>query len=231
MQIIAHRGFSGRYPENTMLGFKKARDLGVDGFEFDVQLCRDDTPVVIHDETVDRITNGSGKVADFTAQELKKFVVGRGERIPTLAEVLAEFSKGPRLVIELKCYQEKEYRRLVVESLKIIKKYHPIKSPLICSFHWETLQYLRQKDKDVAIGILHLKKTTEQVLAIAQAIQARALCTNVGELNSEIKEIAVANKWELFVWTVNNKAQAQKCRDLQVTAMIGNYPDLLMRYL
>ena len=74
MKIWAHRGYSGRYPENTMLAFKKAAEAGCDGIELDVQLTKDDVLVVIHDETIDRVTDGTGRVVDYTYEELKKFV-------------------------------------------------------------------------------------------------------------------------------------------------------------
>ena len=73
MKVYAHRGYSGRYPENTMLAFKEAGKLGVDGIELDVQLTKDGEVVVIHDEKIDRTTDGPGYVIDYTLQELKKF--------------------------------------------------------------------------------------------------------------------------------------------------------------
>ena len=73
MKIYAHRGYSGKYPENTMLAFEKAAETGCDGIELDVQLTKDGKLVVIHDESVDRTTTGTGKVKDFTYDELARF--------------------------------------------------------------------------------------------------------------------------------------------------------------
>ena len=72
MQNFAHRGFSGKYPENTMLAFRKALEAGADGIELDVQLTKDGQVVIIHDEKVDRTTNGTGNVRDYTLEELRK---------------------------------------------------------------------------------------------------------------------------------------------------------------
>ena len=83
---IAHRGFSSRYPENTMLAFEKALETGCDGMEFDVHMTKDGQIVVIHDESVDRTTNGSGLICEMTLEQLRAFDAGRGERIPTLDE-------------------------------------------------------------------------------------------------------------------------------------------------
>ena len=72
MIVIGHRGYSGLYPENTMLAFKKAEELGIDAVEMDIQLTKDGTVVIIHDETVDRVTGAKGFVRDFTFAELRK---------------------------------------------------------------------------------------------------------------------------------------------------------------
>lgn len=87
MLIYAHRGYSAKYPENTISAFKAALPH-VDGIELDVQLTRDGRLVVIHDETVDRTTNGSGFVKDMTLRQLRLLRTESGERIPTLEEVL-----------------------------------------------------------------------------------------------------------------------------------------------
>ena len=73
MIIFAHRGFSGLYPENTMLAFRKAAEVGCDGIELDVQLTKDGVIVIMHDETIDRTTNGKGNLRDYTYEELCAF--------------------------------------------------------------------------------------------------------------------------------------------------------------
>ena len=85
---IAHRGFSALFPENTMLAFEEALKAGCDGIEFDVHLTADKQIAIIHDETIDRTTNGKGVVKEMTAQQLRTFDAGKGERIPTLDEYL-----------------------------------------------------------------------------------------------------------------------------------------------
>jgi glycerophosphoryl diester phosphodiesterase len=120
MRVFAHRGYSGKYPENTMLAFREAEKAGTDGIELDVQLTKDGQIVIIHDETLDRTTTGTGWVKDHTLKELKALdasVIKGGtcppERIPTLEEY-CDWVKGTRLItnIELKtsiiCYPEIE---------------------------------------------------------------------------------------------------------------------------
>jgi len=99
--IIAHRGASGDFPENTILAFERGLALGADALEFDVRLSSDGIPVVIHDPTVDRTTNGKGAVRDLTARELSRLDAGLGEGVPTVADVLEVISDVP-LIIEVK---------------------------------------------------------------------------------------------------------------------------------
>jgi len=102
IQTIGHRGAAFLEPENTLRGFRKAIELGVDYVEFDVRRCNGGQIVVIHDETVDRTTNGKGLVADLTIPQLKALDAGKGERIPTLQEAI-ECCKGKvKMLIELK---------------------------------------------------------------------------------------------------------------------------------
>ncbi len=99
--LIGHRGASGSFPENTMLAFKEALREGADGVEFDVRLTADGVAVVIHDATLDRTTDGQGQVAELPLAAIRDFDAGRGERIPTLAQVLEELAPTP-VVVEIK---------------------------------------------------------------------------------------------------------------------------------
>ncbi len=99
--LIAHRGASDQFPENTLLAFKQGLAQGADGLELDVRATADGVPVVIHDATLDRTTDGHGAVSHFTLQELARVDAGRGERIPTFDQVLEQFPDAP-LIVELK---------------------------------------------------------------------------------------------------------------------------------
>ena len=113
--VAAHRGWSEKYPENTMLAYRKAAELGVDQIEIDVRVTKDDQLVIIHDATVDRTTNGSGRVDSMTLEELRALDAGSwkgeefaGERIPTLDEFIAFAVSLPEMTfdIELKEYPD-----------------------------------------------------------------------------------------------------------------------------
>ncbi len=100
--IVGHRGAAGYEPENTLLSFQKAIEIGVDWIELDVHRSSDGHLMVIHDDTVDRTTRGHGKVSEMTLAELKKLDAGKGQKIPTLQEAI-DFMKGKvRVIIEIK---------------------------------------------------------------------------------------------------------------------------------
>ena len=134
---VAHRGLSGLYPENTMIAFRKAIEADCDGIEMDVHLTRDGVPVVIHDEEVDRTTNGSGYVKDFTYEQLCNLDAGikfsdefKGEKIPTLKEFFDFMKDNDKLInIELKNsiihyegLEEKVYKELFIDNNPIYTK-------------------------------------------------------------------------------------------------------------
>lgn len=102
MHIYAHRGASAHLPENTLVAFSRAIELGVSGIELDVHLSADQIPVVIHDETADRTTNGTGSISEFTARQLGLLDAGSGQYVPTLAQVLTLAAGKVRVNIELK---------------------------------------------------------------------------------------------------------------------------------
>src|SRR6185369_17228462 len=98
---IGHRGASGYLPENSISSFRKAIELKADGIELDVHLCKSGEPVVIHDETVDRTTNGKGTVATLTLSQLRSLEIAPGETIPTLEEVLQKLGNDIHYFIEI----------------------------------------------------------------------------------------------------------------------------------
>ena len=131
MKVTAHRGYSGRYPENTMLAFKKAVEAGCDEIELDVQLTKDDVVVVLHDERIDRTTDGTGYVRDYTYEELKQFNAakcwnGRYETmaIPTFEEYCLWVKDEPVTTnIELKT-SIYYYEGLEEKTIALLRKYH-----------------------------------------------------------------------------------------------------------
>ncbi|WP_294404603.1 glycerophosphodiester phosphodiesterase [uncultured Clostridium sp.] len=185
---IAHRGYSGKFDENTMTAFKKAIEYGADGIETDVQLSKDGVPVIIHDETLDRTTDGHGFVKDYTLSELKKFrtvSVGHakelkeymqenytddeikhftenaGEEIPTLEELLEMVSQSDLKLLNLELKNSIiEYEGLEEKVLYMIEKYNLKDRVIISTFNHLSLMMIRNIDSEVVLGAL-----TETTLA------------------------------------------------------------------
>ena len=150
--VAAHRGWCSKYPENTMSAFKAALELGVDQIETDVRITKDGHLVLIHDNTVDRTTNGKGRVRDLTLNELKELDAGNGEKIPTLEELMELVKDHPTITldIELKEYpydfDDRQYAYRVCDKiLEMIDKYGFSDRVVINSFSNLLNEYVYKK--------------------------------------------------------------------------------------
>ena len=162
MLNIAHRGFRSRYPENTMLAFQKAVDAGCDGIEFDVHLSKDGEAVIIHDETVDRTTDGAGLVGQKTCHELKILNAAKPhpetidfEPIPSLREYFEYIARQPDIIsnIELKTGIF-VYEGIEEVVYKLMKEYKLINRCIVSSFNHESVLRMKKIDSAVTCGLL-----------------------------------------------------------------------------
>lgn len=161
MKIWAHRGCSQMYPENTLLSFSKAIQIkGLTGIELDIQLTKDNHMVVIHDECVDRTTDGTGNACDYSLAELKKLVIKSDYgilRIPTIEEVLdliePEFKHGLLLNIELK-NSVISYNGMEEKIIELVHKRGISESIIYSSFSAASIAKIKKIDKDAKTGIL-----------------------------------------------------------------------------
>lgn len=152
---IAHRGYSGRYDENTMIAFKKALECKADGIETDIQLSKDGIPVIFHDETLDRTTCGSGYVKDYTLEELKKIKTENGEEIPTLKELFDFVKESELKVLNLELKNSIfPYEGLEEKVLEMIYEYDLKDRIIISTFNHLSLVKIRKLDKEIRLGAL-----------------------------------------------------------------------------
>ena len=162
IKAIAHRGFSSRYPENTMLAFSRALALGADGAEFDVQLTKDDIPVVFHDESLTRITGDSRLIKDLTLQELQTFDLSYrfkgqcpAQRIPTLEEYFALVQNHDFWsILEFKTAIF-EYDGIERKVIDMIQRYGLRERIVLSSFNHYTLVRCKQIAPELPCGILY----------------------------------------------------------------------------
>jgi glycerophosphoryl diester phosphodiesterase len=198
--VYAHRGASVEFPENTMAAFQRALELGVEGIELDVHVSADGVPMVIHDATVDRTTNGTGAVADMAREELQALDAGDGERIPTLAEVLDLVGSALHVDIEVKARNAGE---TVLEEVKGRDLRW-----LISSFDWEVLRYVRSRDANVELWPLTVG-ASDDAIAVAKEVGARALAISHKGMDADIAASLAEQGLGFWVWTVNDPASAE----------------------
>jgi glycerophosphoryl diester phosphodiesterase len=231
MLVIAHRGASGHAPENTLAAFKRAVALGAKFIETDLQLTRDAHFVAIHDDTVNRTTNGQGKVHDFSLQELRRLDAGSwfgsefaGERIPTLEEIF-EFSKRNDVVfyLELKPGGSWGGEHSLIGSLRQSQE---IARSVVISFDAGIVEALRKIEPTLMTGLLYegqIQRPIERALEVG----ARQLAVR-GDLVTPAL-LAEARKRDLQVvcWTVNQPAHMRLLIEAGVDGIMSDYPDRL----
>ncbi|GAA5345817.1 glycerophosphodiester phosphodiesterase [Planifilum fimeticola] len=205
---VAHRGYPLRYPENTLSSYKAAYDLGFTHLELDVHLSKDGVPVLMHDPTIDRMTDGQGWVKDYTLEELRQFRVGRDETIPTLEEALL-FAKDKMTVnVELKQYGEL-YPGLEETVLEILKKTDMLDQVYISSFDHYSIVKMRKLSDEVELGLIQWG-ATPAVVPFMEEIRARYLSLRTEYLTDEYVKLCERSGIQLMVWPVNLKWQFYK---------------------
>jgi glycerophosphoryl diester phosphodiesterase len=223
MLKIGHRGARGYEPENTLIGFQKAIDLQVDGIELDVHLSADGELVVIHDETIDRTTNGKGAVNQFSVLELKCFQIERDQRIPTLTEVLNLIDQKCDVNIELKSYQTADKVVDLIERF-IADKHWNYNQFVVSSFDWTALQQVALLNSAIRIGVL-TETNLDLALAFAKFIQAKSIHPYYQLLNAENTAKLQEKGFEVFPWTVNEPEDIKKIKSFNVNGIISDFPD------
>lgn len=217
--LIAHRGASFYEPENTMLSFQKAVDLGAKIIEFDVRKALDGHLVVMHDSKVNRTTNGDGRVNHKNLSQLKALNAGNGEKVPTVEDVLISFKGKVKFVIELK--EENTEKQI----LNIIYKYDLENDVILVSFKKRVLKRLQALDKNIVTGLITL--TGIGCVKTAVELGCKAVATHVYLATKKKVRNAHENGLLFFCWTTDNKKKCLKLKRLGVDGVITNKPDLL----
>lgn len=221
--VLGHRGAAGLEPENTLASFKKALDIGVNFIEFDVRACKDEL-VVIHDKSIDRTTNGKGLIKDFTFEELKKFDAGKGQRIPSLKEVL-EFLKNKKVEVFIEIKEPNTLKRVIKE----VEKAGLEKRTTIVSFYYFVVKKVKALNKSLKSGWI-LAGNPRSIVKLKED-KIDFLIQQFSYTNKEIVEECHKNKIKIVVWTVNNKKDIEKMLKLGVDVIVSNYPDKVLNLI
>jgi glycerophosphoryl diester phosphodiesterase len=225
MLKIGHRGAKGHAPENTLISFRKAIELDVDGIELDVHLTSDLQLICIHDDTLNRTTSGTGLINSFTLSELKALRIDNLHEIPTLEEVLDLIDKKIFINIELKGKNTAKPVVDVIESYLNRGNWN-YNHFLVSSFDWNALQEVRSLNPNIAVGVL---TQTDLGLAIgfADFIQAKSIHPYFHLLTKENTALMQQKRFQVFPWTVNELEDIQKIKSFHVDGIISDFPDRL----
>ena len=237
MKNFAHRGFCGKYPENTMLAFRKALEAGVDGIELDVQLTKDGHVVIIHDETVNRTTNGTGLVVEYLLEDLQKLdasSIFAGQMgfnpIPTLREYF-ELVKDSRIVtnIELKTGVN-QYPGMEAKVLDLIREFKLEDRIIISSFNHHSVMRMKAMAPELVYGFL-ADTWILDAGAYTKSYDVPCYHPSVNMMTQEIVDELKANGRVINVWTVNKEEQIRDLYKKGIDCVIGNFPDLTAKVL
>ena len=231
--IIAHRGASAYEPENTLRAFQLAIEQGAQMIELDLHTTRDGQVVVIHDETLDHTTNFKGRVDHFTLAELKRADAGKGERIPTLDEVLDLTSGKAQLYLEIKD------PRAATPTLQAIRARHCQNEMLLASFDLELMRQLGKEVRDVELGVILGTESWNPIVRYREAFPWRVLrslnyqvlCMQVELCYGYLARQVKARGKRLYVWTANHERQFTRMVESKVDGIVTNHPDRLRQFL
>ena len=224
MLKIGHRG-AGYEPENTLKSFQKALDLNADGIELDVHLSSDGHIIVIHDETIDRTTNGKGLVNNLSLSELKSFLIADQLEIPTLIEVFDLIDKKCLINVELKGVGTASKVVALIEEY-ISDKNWKYEHFIISSFEWNMLEEVHNLNSNIAIGVL-TEEDVDKALAFGESIKAKAINPDFQLLNPENTKEIQKKGFQVLPWTVDSPKDIQRIKSYNVDGIISDFPDRL----
>ena len=249
---IAHQGGRGLWPENTLYAFAKAQELGVDVLEMDLRATVGGAIVVMHDASVNRTTDGSGRVDEMTLAEVRELDAGfgfefddargqfpyrgRGLTVPTFEDVLSRFSTA-RLIVEMKEFTPE----LAAKLCGILEQADATDRVLVASFGHDSMRAFRQQCPSVATSAtmreglllypLYRVRLASLYRSPAVAIQTPENLNGRRVVEPRLLELADAFNVKVQVWTVNDEADMKRLLDLGVHGIMTDYPDVLLRVM
>ena len=255
--ILGHRGASAVAPENTLAAFSRALAVGADGIEFDVRLSRDGVPVVIHDASLKRTGRVDRLVAELSVDELQEIDVGswfsrpgpnasesfhsdkfRGEKLPTLAQVLELFNSNSGLLyVELKSDSPEAGVALAAEVVKLVREFRSAGRVVVESFDHAAIAAVKLIDSGIRTAALfepklkHPLSTMRRLKMIdaALAVGADEIALHHSLAAARVVEKASQAGLAVVVWTVDEAIWLTRARSLGIKALIANDPALLLR--
>lgn len=241
MKIFAHRGYSGKYPENTILAFKKALDIGVDGIELDVHKSKDGKLVVIHDEDIKRTFDGEGLIKDYTLKELKafkskdlNFFNNEECKICTLEDVI-KLIKNENITLNIEAKTDNVHYDLEGDVINLIRKHNIEEKILISSFYHNTIRNFKNIDDNINYGALYWCEkdyaNEQDIVEHAKKIGVYSINISTELANKDIVKKAHENNLKVFVYTVNSEKAMKDMIDYKVDGIFTDFPELMKEIL
>ena len=238
--VIAHRGFSARFPENTLPAFDAAVAEGADMIELDVTTSRDGHPVVIHDDTLERTTTGTGRVGDYTLAELKRLDAGgwmgmtfAGTAIPVLPEVFDAFGGRVLINVEIKSggpCEEEGIQELMQTVIDLIRRKNLLSSVVISSGDYQVLRKVRILDGEVMLAVLgNSPEANSDVTALVKALGGLSYNPDQAYVTGELVDILHRAGILVFPWSSlpdNTAGTMERMLKLGADGFFANDPAL-----
>ncbi|MEM7382404.1 MAG: glycerophosphodiester phosphodiesterase family protein [Bacteroidota bacterium] len=223
--VIGHRGAMGHETENTLASIEKALELEVDMIEIDVFKIESGEIVVFHDERVERLTNGGGKIEEYNIFDLKQLVLNGNHQIPQLQDVLKLIDGKVALNIELKGANTAQRVNFITDYY-IKERGWTLDQFVISSFNWDELRKMRSMNDAIAIAVL-TEEDPLKALPMAEELNAMAINPNFKMLNRENVNAIQQAGYKVYTWTVNEPDDIDRMKELGVDGIFTNYPERL----
>lgn len=232
--LFGHRGSRGLSPENTIPSFRLGISYGMDGIELDIHLSKDGKLIVMHDDTVDRTTDGHGKISDLTYEQISRLDAGiklgaqwRGTSVPLLSEVFDEFRGNIMYKVELK-HSSKVYPGIEKQLLEEIERYSIRDRVQIISFDFDSLKNVRELDRDIKLGLIIFGKP-EWFIDTARKLNAEWIQAFYGLIFPEDVKIVHDSGLKIGAWTPDDEEEIKRCYDMGVDDITSDLPNLLAK--
>lgn len=245
--VVGHRGLSGYYPENTLLSFEKAIEIGADMLELDVHVTKDDSVVVMHDYSVSRTTNGNGEIGNMDFDEIRALDAGswfnekfKNEKVPTLNEVLQLVNGRKKVLVELKWPSKGLYKDLVKKVIAIVRQHHAESWVILQSFETRYLQQIAELAPDLTVQQLVFGKSGLLPIYFERTLkfgnfkpEPNASSVNIFYMYvtpSFLKQMHKLGK-TVYAFTPNNENDMKKLIAMGIDGIITNYSDKAVKLL
>jgi len=228
MIITSHAACKGHAPENTLAGIRAALRHKADAIEIDIQLTRDAVPVLLHDRTVDRTTDGAGRIAELSLRQARALDAGRGERIPTLREVLAVVAGRALVVLEIKP------SGIEMETLAAVRRAKALEWCVVHSFRPPVVETVRKLEPKMPASLLvggEYVREWREIFALALSINAQGVAVNHESVTPRLVRAAHLRELRVSTWTVDLQRDTRRVYAAGVDAITTDFPDRVRRWL